>query len=389
MMLKLKTLKDLALLFLIMLLITSLIWLPHIFKLPSFLGLNFSHGFSTIYQNFDGLNYIVVAKSLYDPVKILSLQQTLSPSYFPAHFPGYPLLILAFSPFLGFLKAMLFVSMIFTFLSVGFFYWYIKTESLTSNPLWLSVIFLLLPGRWLIVHSVGSPEPVFIFFMLVAIYFFGQYLRKLQSSYLWYCAIAGAFCQLVRPPGILLFIGLTLYLFILNYQKYRFKNLGSIVFHSLPLWLIPLTLIGVFWLYKIQTNDFFAFFHSGDNIHLTLPPFAVFNKHQFWVGDIWLEDIVYITLIGVFGGISLLRSKVPFAGSFVLTYILATIFVAHRDISRYIMPIFPFILISFEKVIAKTEFKIAIAFIILGIYLYAQNFLIENIFPVESLSPFL
>src|SRR3989338_2662172 len=62
----------------------------------------------------------------------------------------------------------------------------------------------------------------------------------------------------------------------------------------LSILLIPSSLILVFVLYKVRLNDFFAYFHSGDNIHLFFPPFQIFNYSQPWVGTYWLEEIIFV-----------------------------------------------------------------------------------------------
>jgi len=74
----------------------SLLYFPFIFHLNSFFGLKYPEkfNFSTILLNFDSLNYIIVAKTWYNPQKIAALfPNTLLPKYFPAHFPAYPALI--------------------------------------------------------------------------------------------------------------------------------------------------------------------------------------------------------------------------------------------------------------------------------------------------------
>jgi len=73
---------------------------------------------------------------------------------------------------------------------------------------------------------------------------------------------------------------------------------------------------------------------------------------------------------------------------FVLIYLAASTLVAHRDISRYLLPIFPFILIAFEKVLTTREFKIILPIILLAIYLYSQNFILANIAPIPNLEIF-
>ncbi len=148
--------------------------------------------------------------------------------------------------------------------------------------------------------------------------------------------------------------------------------------------LIPLTLLAVFMLYSFTYQDFWAYFHSGDNIHLSFPPFQVFNINQFWVGDIWLEDIIYVFILGFLGGLLLIKQKLYPIAFFVLVYLGASCFVAHRDISRYILPIFPFCLIAFEKILVSKEFKIILVILSLAIYLYAQNFLLSNTAPFPN-----
>ena len=62
-----KTTTDLLIIILSTLIITFLIWLPHFLKLENFYGLNFSEGINTIYRNYDGLEYVVIAKTWYNP----------------------------------------------------------------------------------------------------------------------------------------------------------------------------------------------------------------------------------------------------------------------------------------------------------------------------------
>jgi hypothetical protein len=373
---------------------TLMIWLPFLLRLSNFYGLDFSEGFDAIYRNFDGLEYIIISKSWYNPDVINSMPIGLSDAYFAAHFPGYSLLIATLAPLVGYLKSMLLISLLFTLLSAWIFYLLVRDLRLTKHPLLLSIIFLILPARWVIVHSVGSAEPVFICFTLATLYCFLFFEQTHRWRYILFTGIFGLMTQLTRPPGILLFISLCLYILwkVLFPRSESSQNLisriGSAIKTYYPLLLIPFTLLLIFYWYHLAYGDFFAYFHSGDNIHLSFPPYQVFNKFQYWVGDIWLEDIVYIFLLGFLGGITLLKNTTRPLGFFVLTYLTATIFVAHRDISRYAMPIFPFLIIAFERVLTSREFKIALALIALGIYLYAENFLIANTAPIPNLSIF-
>lgn len=390
-----KTLQDLSVLVLATLFVTLLVWLPHLLRL-NFYGLNFAEGFNTIYRNFDGIEYIIIAKSNYAERIIAAMPQQLPHTYYAAHFPFYSWMMLPFAPFIGFLKSMLFISLASTIAAVIAFYFLVRDFKLTHEPVYLSLVFLILPARWLIAHSVGSSEPTFIFFTIMAFYFFLKheekrdrfFLKFEQSkkfSYITWTAIFGVLAQLTRPPGILLLFALGIYI-LWKYHKEKFSSFIKSVLSYYPLALIPLSLIAVFALYGVVYNDFYAYFHSGDNIHLSFPPFQVFNINQYWVGSIWLEDIIYIYILGLLAGLMLLRIQIlkPL-GIYVLTYVTASLFIAHRDISRYVLPIVPFALIAFQKVLTTREFKIVLAIMLLGIYLYTQNFLIQNVAPFPNL----
>lgn len=382
-----KSLRDCIILLLAVIIITLAVWLPHILRV-NFYGLNFAEGFNTIYRNFDGIEYIIIGKTFYNERAIASLPQELPHTYYAAHFPFYSLLILVFEPLLGQLKSMLFVSVLFTIASAIAFFFLVRDFKLTKEPLWLSLVFLVLPARWLITHSVGSSEPTFIFFTITAIYYFLKFEQKSDYMFIMFAGIFGLLAQFTRPPGILLFIALGIYILWKNYSK----NLGHFITNIfkaipvyLPLTLIPIGLLSMFFLYQFVYNDFFAYFHSGDNIHLSFPPFQIFNSNQYWVGSIWLEDIIYIYILGLLASLLLLKNEIlkPI-GVYVLTLMTASLFIAHRDISRYVLPIFPFALIAFEKVLTSKEFKIVLAVIGFGIYLYTQNFLLQNTAPYPN-----
>lgn len=384
-----KTTKDLLAVAALTLVATLIVWLPHILALPNFWGLSFKEGFSTIYRNFDGLEYVIIAKSFYNPEVISSLPQSLPANYFASHFPGYAILITLFAPFLGFLKSMLFTSVVSTILAAFAFYFLVRNLHLTSKPLILTAIFLILPARWLIVHSVGSSEPLFIFLVISALYFFIRFEQTGHISDIILTGLFGFLAQITRPPGILLFIALSLYLVwkIIKHKSQSASIIRIVGMYS-PLLFIPFGLLLIFIWFSFSYQDFWAYFHSGDNIHLTFPPFQVFNKEQFWVGDIWLEDIVYIFILGFLGGVMLLKQKLYPLAFFVLTYLVAASLVVHRDLSRYLLPISPFVLIAFEKILTSREFKIILPIALLAIYLYAQNFILTNTAPIPNLELF-
>lgn len=375
------TTRDITILLLTTLAITLLIWAPHILRLPNFLGLNFSQGFATIYRNYDGLEYVLIAKSLYRPEIISQLPQSLPDIYYASHFPGYALSIFIGAFFFGYLKSMLITSLLFTFLSAVMFYVLVRDFLLTERPLILSIIFLVLPARWLIVHSVGSSEPMFIFSILGCLYYFIKFEQTKKINFILLSGLFGGLAQFTRPPGILIFFALLIYL-ITKYLKTGRQKTPS----YLPIFIIPLTLLGVFYWYHLTYGDFFAYFHTGDNIHLTLPPFSVFNQYQYWVGDIWLEDVIYIFLIGFSSAFLLLKRKLNLFAITIFVYLGVSALVAHRDISRYALPVFPLVLIGLEKYLVSKEFRVVLLILSLGFYLYAQNFILANTAPIPNMS---
>ncbi|MEM7825140.1 MAG: hypothetical protein QXO27_04175 [Candidatus Aenigmatarchaeota archaeon] len=371
--------KDLIILTLLTIGSTIIVLLPFILQLKSFWGINYPPGgMQIIWRNFDGLNYIAVAKSLYNSEILAEKFSSLGlpPIYFASHFPAYPLLILLFSPLFGFLNSMLFVTLLFTILASWTFYLIVKEFNLTSSPLWLSFIFLILPARWVVVRSVGAPEPIFIFLILLSFLLIRK-KQKLAAS------IAISLSVLVRSPAAILWLAIN----GINLLQTKLKIITKPT-NLLIIFLPIITGLGLFWFYQIKYNDFFAYFHSGDNIHLVFPPWSVFNSKQFWVGTFWLENIIYIYLI-VSSAILLLwkRGLYDFA-IFTAIYLVAASFVVHLDIARYTIPTFPFVIIAFEKWLVKREFRLILLLLLIPIYLFVQNFLIGNVFPITDFTPF-
>ncbi len=382
-----KSWRDLLIIAFISLISTALIWLPFFLKLTSFWKISLpAEGMATIMKNFDGLYYVVIAKSLYNPEVIKNLVPfDLPVIHYAAHFPLYPLLIKIGGLVISHTWSMLSISVIASLFSAMAFYLFLKEFKLSKEPLWLTIIYLLFPARWLIVRSVGSPEPLFIFFLLVSFCFF-------KRKNWWLAGVFGALAQLTKPPGILLFIAYGIFLFWKNWSSIKANwqsKLPRLIKTYYPLLLIPAALISVYLYYLYIYGDFWAYFHSGDNIHLFWPPLQVFNAAAAWVGTYWLEEVIYIYLIGILGVIYLFKQKRYDLGLFAATFFYTTLFISHRDISRYSLPMLPFILIAFEKFLVKKEFKIAFVVILLPIYLYVINFIAGNTLAVADWAPFL
>lgn len=353
---------------------TLLSWFPFLLK----------GEMSTIYKHFDGPLYIIAAKSAYDPAVIQMLDRDAvlphNPLYFAAHLPLYPFFIRLASS-IGYLKSMLAVTLLATIGLAWAFYTIIKKLNITKQPLILTVVFLFLP-RFLVVRSVGSPEPLFILLILGSLFFFEkkQYLLA---------GLLGGLSVMTKTPGILLFPAYFFALVethIVATKGTTWRRIFDVKY--LPLLLVPVGLLAVFGIYALQYGDFLAYFHSGDNVHL-LYPYSVFSSAASWVGTAWLEDVLFYFTLYAATVITLWNSKHRSFFYFALVFFSATLFVQHRDISRYSLPLWPLAAIAFEHILTSRKALIVGGVILIGIYMYAWNFLGANVMPISEWLPFL
>ena len=354
--------------------------------------------FSTIYRHFDGPLYIIPAKTAYNPdsFKKIDREPTLphNPFYYAAHLPLYPFFIALGASLIGYLKSMIAVTVLSTIFLAWFFYFFLNRLHITKHPLILTIFFLFLP-RFLVVRSVGSPEPLFLLLILGSLFFFER------KNYL-YAGLLGALATMTKTPGILLFPAYILVIlesfFVIHHSSIPGTNnvipakagiqSKNFNFQWLFLLFIPLGLIAVFVLYYIQYKDFFAYFHSGDNIHL-LFPYAVFNSASPWVGTAWLEDILFYFALYISTAVVLWKSKYRSFFYFTFVFLAATLCIQHRDIARYSLPLWPLAIIAFEHIFTSKKALIVGGILLVGIYMYSWNFLGANVMPISEWLPFL
>lgn len=382
--------KDLPKIVLFAFLATFFVWVPFLF--------GFKEGITAVFKNYDGPNYLIIAKSWYDKAFVgQHFSMPIPLEYYAAHLPGYPLTMIFPDAFLPGPWAMLISTLFATIIATVMFYLFIYKFKLSENPFWLTLVFLVFPARWVVVKSVGSPEPLFIFAILASLYFFKSAFDKVENNLfskkksvrldLWLAGIFGAVAQITKSPGILLFLSYLGYLGYLRITKR--KTTTEVIRYSLPLLIIPFSALLVFLFYKVRTGDFLAYFHSGDNFHLVFPPYQGFFPERSWLGTFWNEDMIWQYLLGALTVVFLFKQKLYDLASFAGTFFIATLFVAHRDLARYSLPLVPFTLIAFDKLIQKKEFKIALLIILPAIYLYAINFIAGNTAPVADWTPYL
>jgi hypothetical protein len=353
-------------------------WLPFAFKQNTLWGIAFGgQGMDVIVQNFDGLNFLVVAKSLYDPSVISAINTQFltgnDPIYFSAHFPLFALIIKLFALVLSLPNALLLTIVLSNvLLAVGIFNLAKLVSKDSRLAFLLTILALFFPARMLSVRAVGSNEPLFIFFVLTSL----TYAIKNKS---WPSAITGALAVLTRSPGILLF-GVYAWQFLADKDAWITK-----IKNYLPYTLMPLTLLGLFVFYGIRYSDPLAYFHSGDNLHLFFPPFQIFSNTASWISDMWREDIIYLYVFyGI--GIFLLDKKWELLKKWAFIYGATLLFVVHRDLARYALPLAPIALVGYAPQIAKVNRKVwlAAAVLLIPIYLMGWQFVLKNIQPISN-----
>jgi len=256
-----------------------------------------------------------------------------------------------------------------------------------NNAYFLTFIFALFPARWLIVRSVGSADPLFVAAILAAVYYFRK--KNYWASGLW-----GAVAQFTKSPGILLFVAFALAWIFPEIKRISVSQFAKLsesleIKKIYPLLLIPISLLIVFVIYQIRLNDFLAYFHSGDNIHLVFLPFSIFNYSAPWVGTFWLEEVIFVYLLGLLGLLNMIKNKDTIIAWVSGVFLFSLFFVTHRDIIRYALPIVPFLLLTFSPYLVRREFKITFLFLIFPIYLFSLAYIAQNVMPISDWSPFL
>jgi len=364
--------KERALLAIISIVSTLGLWIVFNYFV-SFGGIKIPEGgMNNVFANYDGPLYIVVAKTWYDFSQGNRFEFPLPNEYYAAHFPLYPALISLFSWLTSSTWAMVLITLIGSVGSVWAFNELARKYIDRDKAFWLSLIFLFFPARYLTVRSIGSPEPLFIMFIILS-------LTTFVDKKYWLAGIFGALATLTKSPGILLFISYMVYALVTRTDPVkRFRK-------YLPLLLIPLGLLGLFSVYKIQYGDFLAYFHSGDNIHLNWLPFQIFDSTQPWVGTFWLEEVIWIYAAGLFGLIRLARQKRYELAVFLGVFLTTIFFVSHRDVTRYALPMVPLILLALgESLVLEKKFRWVYVVLLVPIFLYSLNFMANNVMPIAD-----
>jgi Gpi18-like mannosyltransferase len=319
--------------------------------------------------------YMYVASTMYSipadsPLHVFSLPDY----YFACHLAVFPLLIRAFSFLGGYDWSMLFVVAAASTLATIIFYYLVKDFKYSVNPFWASVVFIFFPCRWLLYHSVGASEPVFILLVVASLYCYKK------DSYALAFLLAGL-ASATRIFGILLFVS---YAATLIWQR-KYRHLPLVL-------IIPACLAANFLIYQLVYGDFFAYFkYNGSFVSIAqvvLPylsfsmpvpvPFPMFLTNVLRGNTNNLELFLALYILYLLGTLRLWKHKELFFYS--AFFVGAILFIGHPDISRYLLPAAPFALIlAFDDIISRKEFMLIFPVIIVLGYLYCWGLMPTNL----------
>ncbi|MCQ3944912.1 MAG: hypothetical protein DPW11_04010 [bacterium] len=364
------------------------IWSPFALRIEQFWGINFKDkSMLTIAQNYDAMNFLVVARSWYDPTIIEQNYGTLvgerGTRYFAAHYPLYAGVIAFFDLFLSGPYAIyvsILLSNILFAISLIIFFRRFATDKRMIIPLAILAIFL--PPRILPLRAIGSNEFLCLTFILLSIVSHDQKKHSLS-------AILGALAVLTRSPAILLFGA-----YVIEIVWKRGGKIKEILGNLSPYLMMPLALLVLWSYYGIVYGDMLAYFKVGGNLNLYVPPFMVFGSELPWVSGFWREDIMYLYIF-IMMGVGLLweRSRrelnLRLIAIFSSIYAFSLFFVAHRDVSRYSILIAPLLVLGYGPYIIKFRFHWLLYVLLIPLVLYSWNFILGNIQPIADWTPFL
>ncbi len=388
--------KEYALVLLVTLLPVFALYIPFLLGLNQFLFLPIENpGFFNIIRNWDGPNYIVVGKTMYDTQEIPKyLINNLSLEYYTAHLPLYPIIIWLFAPIFGWLYSGVAVNLLFGILLNVLFYTIAKRY--TKHPLLLTFIFTVFPGRFYIVRSIIAPETLLVFCMLLSLWLF-------EEKKVWQAALAGMFAVLTKVQALFLAFAFGAVLLERWLTPYVTKAVPSLKaklkgLNDWPVWrweylsiaLIPAGLLVLSLFYYIQVGDFFAFLNAQkDNQLYFTVPFAHFNYTNPWALTGWLEDVAFYFIAMFVLVFALARSKQRSWFYFALFYTLFLMIIPQRDITRFSMPLAPLFFIHFQEFFTSRVFKWALICCLPALYFYALNFMLTNQAPISDWTPFI
>jgi len=314
---------------------------------------------SLIYRHWDAPAYLAIAREGYAAGGPLA-PGTGTP-WLLAHLPLYPLLTRLLS-FVGWERATLVGSVLCTVAAVLIFYRLARDVWKVPSPWFLSLVFVFVPPRWLLYHSVGASEPLFLALALGSIWCFER------DRIGWACFTAGL-AAVTRVSGILFFPAYALLLLARGRRR------------SLP-WLLWIPAgFGAYLAYcQIRFGTFMAPFEPNLDKLASPIPFAFLG----WLIGInriaHAEFHIYLAAIYAVGISRLRRFPVPMAfAAFQLAFYL---FISSEDWSRYFLVMAPFaLLLGFHDILTSRPVRWMLPVYVLVATFYARSAIPKNLCP--------
>ena len=308
-----------------------------------------------IYRHWDAPSYLQIAAEGYQPTP------DGKPPMVLAHLPLYPATARVLG-FLGLQRALLVATVLATVAAVLLFYRLARDVWRTPSPGFLALVFLLVPPRWWLYHSVGASEPLYIALVLAAIWL----MEKDRVA--WSCAAAG-FAAVTRSSGIMM---LPAWALILELRGRR---------RSMPwLLLIPAGLGAYLVFAQARFGDFLAPF--APNLDKISSPFP-FSFLGWLIGVNHIaqaEFYIYLAFVYALGITRLLAYPVPMIyAAFQLAFYVC---IGSEDWSRYFLAMAPFALVlGFRDLWASRPARWLLAAYAPVTLYYCWNSIVHNLIP--------
>jgi hypothetical protein len=324
----------------------------------------YRNSMDVVYRHWDSPVDLTVAKTLYRiPRDNPLVDKTMTATFFASRLPLYPLLVRAFA-WIGYERAMLFVSLAAGVAAVLLFYALAADVWRLSSPFFLSLVFLFLPPRWLLYRSVGATESLYMALTLASLFLF-------ERGRIGRASAAATLASVTRITGLMI---APAYLVVL-WRRGRVR--------SLP-WILVIVsgflLYGVFCAWRF--GDFFAYFEPHLGKIASPYPFANLR----WLFDIRQVHLVEFHILLAFAyvvGITRLRPY-PVLLSYCAFQFLLLVCIGTEDWSRYFLSMAPFALVvGYREVLDSRAVRwILPVFVVLSFY-YARHAIPLNGCPVE------
>jgi hypothetical protein len=284
--------------------------------------------------------------------------------------------------FFGWLWSPLAVNFLASALFAWVFYLLVRDFGYTRHPLWLALVALVLPVRWLIYHNVGGSEPLFMLFEVLAVYWF-------KKERYWLAGLAGFGAVFTRPPGMFLWVGFMLFLLfeaaIKTWNAHGLslpKLLAAINWRAvIALLLLPLGLVVVFGIYGWRYGDFMAYFKITENVtHVEVIPFPTLLTGLFES-----PALIFTYVLETMGLVFLWRQRrfdLFWIGGASFFY---TLFLLHSDVLRYSIPFFALVvLIPFADYFSGKVARWLAAPLLLALFFYSWGVLNRNLAGLDT-----